>query len=145
MVQKKGAHHSSKLESMCISGAKDVLIFHAFIIVLRCTTRARIAGFSGPSSSYHGAGKSSRGTWKQWNPKAPQPQSAAVTEHGHHRMKHCEIKLQPRAYRFCYKASQHATERHCYRACLSSGPRSERASPIALSATATVHGCLGLE
>ena len=35
-------------------------------------------------------------------------------------------------------ATEHA--QHCYRACLSSGPGSEIASPIALSATATEHG-----
>ena len=39
--------------------------------------------------------------------------------------------------------TEHA--QHCYRACLSPGPRSEIASPIALSATATEHGCLGLD
>ena len=61
-----------------MSGATDVLTCISVTIVLRRTTHARIAGFSGPSSSYHGAGMSSCGNiarfWNHLNPKAPHEQ-----------------------------------------------------------------------
>ena len=59
-----------------MSGATDVLTSE--VLVLRRTMHVRIAGVSGPSCSYHGAGVSSCGTiawiWKQRSPKAPHEQ-----------------------------------------------------------------------
>ena len=45
VIQEQAARHSSKLESMCMSGATHVQTCQTLIIVLRRTMSTQIAGF----------------------------------------------------------------------------------------------------